>query len=385
MSGIILGGFCRREVLVSKLKLQEDGASSCRAIAHFIRELHFPTEYVEGRNLVLRDLCSRVAAIDNLERAVILANAFQSILPETIRKTFGRTQLRLEELRTLRREKKERKDVGIVTILGEELRAVLAALGRPQDAPPDEKSGEFSYWIANIPQGGREPITCVIMLVGEARNVPCAIAVEHLLNDYTLSSLILVGIAAGPEGVVRLGDVVYADQVYDYEEYRLEVATIWKMATPFRIKRPRPKIISTTKQTKLALERLEYRKFVALFAESIRQVPPDLLPPQYSDFQVPKLHDGTIAAGEKLIADGSLKHMRRRVDERIRAGDMEDSGFAQVADFKKIPWCIFRGISDYGDPRKKNGWQFLAGFAAACAALAFLKSTWDVRPAPDLD
>ena len=42
-----------------------------------------------------------------------------------------------------------------------------------------------------------------------------------------MDALVLVGIAAGPRGKVTLGDVVYADQVYDYEEHGLEVVRWW--------------------------------------------------------------------------------------------------------------------------------------------------------------
>jgi nucleoside phosphorylase len=281
-----------------------------------------------------------------------------------------------DEFESLRREKKQKKNVGIVTMVGPELRGLLTVLGLPSDANPDERSGEFSYWFAELQRLRQPPLSIVVTIVGEARNVPCAIAVEHLLNDYDLDLIMLVGIAAGPRDKVTLGDVVYADQVYDYEEYRLELMKLFGFVTTFRQSLPRPKYVSTRKQVKVALERFDTGKFATCFGESLSRITEDLLPQGYSRATVPKVHDGTIAAGEKLIADGSLNKMRKRVDERIRAGAMEDSGFAQVAESKRMPWCIFRGISDYGDPRKQNGWQFIAATGAACGAVTFLRSAW---------
>ena len=103
----------------------------------------------------------------------------------------------------------------------------------------------------------------------------------------------------------------------------------------------------------------------------------DKLPGEYAQDFVPSLHNrATIAAGEKLFADGSLRRMCKSADQRIRAGDQEDSGFAQAAGSKTINWCIFRGICDYGDPGKGKHWQRIAALAAASAAVTFLKTVW---------
>lgn len=85
---------------------------------------------------------------------------------------------------------------------------------------------------------------------------------------------------------------------------------------------------------------------------------------------------GTILAGERLFADGSLKKMLVDVDNRIRAGDQEDSGFGQACDDFEIDWQVFRGISDYGNPRKHKLWQEFAALSAAAALASFLKHTY---------
>jgi nucleoside phosphorylase len=342
---------------------------------HFLsRPGQIPNDIV--RSIVLRDLCWRLPHLDTLERVLVIAEAFPCILPEEVKDVFIKATANLSDFDVLRRARKEHKDVGIVTVIGKELQAVLTALGRSLDAPPDERSGEFSYWIADIVRPAGRPLKIVVTMVAEARNVPCAIAVEHMLSDYDIDALVLVGIAAGPSEKVMLGDVVYADQVYDYEEHRLEVLKWWGLTTWFRRQRPRPKYISTRKVVKIALERMNEPRFTRFFDKIVKGVAHDLLPGSYGNAHSPKVHDGTIAAGEKLIADGTANRMRR-LDERIRAVAMEDSGFAQAAELAKLPWCIFRGISDYGDPRKANGWQFVSALGAACAAVIFLSFSWE--------
>ena len=89
----------------------------------------------------------------------------------------------------------------------------------------------------------------------------------------------------------------------------------------------------------------------------------------------PKFKAATIASGEKLIADGRLVDMRLLFDERLRAVDQDSSGFAQACEFQEpqMPWAVFRGISDYGAPGKKDKVQQAAALVAACAAVMFLK------------
>jgi nucleoside phosphorylase len=52
--------------------------------------------------------------------------------------------------------------------------------------------------------------------------------------------------------------------------------------------------------------------------------------------------------------------------------EMEGSGFASSCDKKKIGWLVFRGISDYGDMKKRDKMQSLAALHAALAAKTFL-------------
>jgi nucleoside phosphorylase len=81
-------------------------------------------------------------------------------------------------------------------------------------------------------------------MVGYPRNVPCAIAVETLLNSYSVDLMMLVGIAAGPRDKVTLGDVVAANWVYDYEHVRRELAKGKKVEKPRPFHIPVPKHIS---------------------------------------------------------------------------------------------------------------------------------------------
>jgi nucleoside phosphorylase len=64
--------------------------------------------------------------------------------------------------------------------------------------------------------------------------------------------------------------------------------------------------------------------------------------------------------------------------DRVRAAEMEGSGFASICDEYAIPWLVFRGISDFGDPDKPDSdiWRTTAVLAAATAAHTFIQSDY---------
>ncbi len=371
MIGIVLENSEGAAEMNQPTRLKEDPVSSCRSLVRFVASI--PDE--KGKCMALRDLCWRLATLPPLPRALVMAEAFHCTLPEEIGKDFNKERLGMADIASIRKDIKQAKDAAIFTIKGVELKAALMALGQAPDKAPDTQIGEYSYWFVELEGQNGRPLSVVLTLVGEALNVPCAIAVEHLLSNFNVSLLMVCGIAAGPRSKVSLGDIVYAERIYDYEHVRLELASFGLLKQFFGRQRPRPKYLEVRQVVKSSLERLDHARIKSSFTKALTNVEESLLPKGYSG-KLPEVHNGTVAAGEKLIADGSLEKMVKVSDQRIRAGDMEDSGFAQVASFKHIPWCSFRGISDYGDPDKENGWQFVAALGASSAGIAFLESVW---------
>jgi len=358
----------------------ENRLESCRSIAHFLSlYCERDNKSLEIRDLLLRDLCWRASSLDPLDKAIVMAESSYSLLPKNIKAAFTEDSIGMSELGTLMASKKQRKDVGIITVVRPELRAVLSSLGRnTADLDlADKRSDGFLYWFADVDRYHGPPLSVVVTLVGEPRNVPCAIAVEHVLGDYDVDLLMLVGIAAGPREKVKLGDAVAAERVYDYEHVRLELFRLFGIPLVIPVRRPRPDYRNVDKEVQVALERYDGSQMQTFFRGLLSQSgTADLPNGMDSTSFLPDFHRGTIAAGEKLIADGTLSRMFRKIDQEIRAGDQEDNGFALAAEHKKIKWCIFRGIADYGDPTKAKNWQFVAALSAASAAITFLRSVW---------
>lgn len=75
----------------------------------------------------------------------------------------------------------------------------------------------------------------------------------------------------------------------------------------------------------------------------------------------PVVHYGLIASGNKVIASARERDRLRR-DADILCFEMEAAGLMD-----RFPCIVIRGISDYADSHKRDGWQrYAAATAAAC-------------------
>lgn len=330
---------------------------------------------------MLKDLVWKASRIPALDKSVILTKLWYNQLPNELKEQITPEKFKLNEINNLLCLKKEHKNIAIITVLGVELKSVLRSLSHPNIEKEDMSIDNIPYWFAELNRDDGPQLSVVVTIVAEVGNIPCAIACAHLLNNFNIDLFMLVGIAAGPREKVSLGDVVFAEQVLDYEHVRLEMSLITFYFNNILYKiglkeLPRPRYFDIEKKLKNAFERYDKNSIRPLFGRLLAQLGKDSFPKSLPHPFSPEIHDGTIAAGEKLFADGRLGRMRRSLDERIRAGDQEDSGFAQVAKFNQIPWCIFRGICDYGDATKNTEWHKVAALAAASAGMTFLKNMW---------
>jgi hypothetical protein len=152
-------------------------------------KLHYPDEVGEDaiRIALLADLCWKATSIKTLQKSVFLAQGMYYSLPPRARQLFPPEALGLDVLGSLPGHIKPHKNVGIVTVLKAELDAVQKVFGTTQERASNNTS--FSYWPCEVERADGGSLSAVVTVVGHARNVPCAIAVDELLNRYSESVL----------------------------------------------------------------------------------------------------------------------------------------------------------------------------------------------------
>jgi len=225
---------------------------------------------------------------------------------------------------------------------------------------------------------GRTMVTLVCMQ--EAGNVLAANVVRDYVGAFGRPDLaILCGMAMGTVTKVRVGDVVVASDVIDYEPQRL---TVDEVRTRLRTLNVPSDVLhdleehadaggSSTLDLFLAkLSSLEAAKVALPVAVRERRFEP-------------RVHVGMILAGEKLVEDNSAEE-RARLHDRAYALEMEGAGFAATCRHIGCDWMVVRGVADRGGTGRTKTWQGAATAAAASFALAFLLESWrpsKARPA----
>lgn len=345
----------------------EDPVDSCRAICWFLAKAE-GTSKAPIRESLLSDLLWKARDLPKGVRNACIAPGLFGCLPTPLR-TGAHTNGYEEFVEPSHSHRKRVADVGLVTILGAELDAALLGLGLGRGN--DQSFDGHRYWLGEVDRVDRRPLSIVLSRAERPRNVPMAIHVAHLLSQFQVDLLMVIGIAAGPEEYVNLGDVVVSLAVYDYEHVRSEI----RNGKPHEGPRPWWQEVTQEVRRDVNEVREQYSRTVH---DLVRRLGDDAVNRgviQQLRNRTPKIHAATIAAGERLFADGSLAAMCR-YDQEIRAGDQEDSGFAQASQFYKKPWVCVRGIADFGDPDKDKTWHEEASIAAAATGLVFLRNAY---------
>jgi len=280
-------------------------------------------------------------------------------------------------------------DVLIIAPLREEREAVLAKLRDAKRLPRAQHV--FIYYEAQVPINGQpssQPGRRVIVTSpNDMGRVEAASVVSEAVERWKPRFVLLVGIAGGavsPDqrataeaeqvgGVaakgVRLGDVLLAREIVDYELQKLTLEQI----------QIRWKVNPVDQQLLSAAQHLERHEWEPLISE---QRPSTSQQPQAAS--TPKVHFGPVASGDKVVAYSEGLKQVQDVWSKLIGVEMEAGGVAQrVAQTITRPgFFMVRGVSDLADERKGSddvdAWRAYACDVAAAYAVGLIQS--DIFP-----
>jgi nucleoside phosphorylase len=287
---------------------------------------------------------------------------------------------------------------GILTALPEEFAAMRSFIDDPRRVNVEDDRAD--YLIGTMPgaNAGR-PHTVVLTILGDTGNDAAACATANLLRSYrSVRCLLVAGIAAGipapgqPERHVRLGDIVVARGIVEYDRVReRDDGPVFRRTFP-----PPSPLLERRARLLRAGEMTGDRPWEGLLAEQARRFPGFGRPPESADAcpsdgsgsriphpdialsghrpGQPKLHSGLIASGDR-----SLRSARKRDEIAARydvlAIEMEGKGIGNTGFYEGVEWFTVRGISDYGDRHVTSAWRNYAAMAAAAYVRALLAAT----------
>lgn len=253
-------------------------------------------------------------------------------------------------------------DFLIVTALKQEREAVLNLLPNAQKLDPTE-SDIYTYHAANVPvtmpQGTKGAYNVVVMSYLGMGRVQATLATATAITRWRPRCVLLVGIAGGfREKGVKLGDLLIAKQIIDYELQKLTEGgddIRWQL-------------FNTDPQLCHSADNFEKSRYE------------HLLPTDRPDAGAPEVIFGDIASGDKV--DKRSEWMRKfgQMWPKVIGIEMEAAGAAVAAlqDAYHPKFFMVRGVSDYADREADSSevsrWRQYACDVAASYALAFLNS-----------
>ena len=228
-------------------------------------------------------------------------------------------------------------DFVIITPLAEERDALLARLPGHYRLPPCDEDIRV-YYAAELritfPGGTTGAYSIIVMPLAKMGHTEAATATAQAVHRWKPLSVLLVGIAGGmAQAGVRLGDVLIADQVADYE-----VA----------------KVTTDGAEIRWQVHRVDERLLIA--AQNYVGAGWQQTKARRCDRRRPTVHYGPICTGNKVVADQSLAQQFREVWGKLIGVEMEASGVANSAaqSAGQPGFFMVRGVSDLADGDKES-------------------------------
>lgn len=261
-------------------------------------------------------------------------------------------------------------DFAIITALRVEREAVVRRLEGVSVVQFDDEPLTFYAGEVRIP-GEDVPYSVVLAQLIEVGNNDAGIAATRIIQRWKPRNVLMVGIAGGVRGKVRLGDVVVSQFAYYYEPSKLIDGVVEHRGRQFN--------------SDLMLYGRAGHYEAAEWKADVQVARPDAAD---GGQVLPEVHFAPIGCGEKVVADlEELASILRQCPKALGIA-MEGAGVAKAALSDAFPprYLEVRGISDFAGPEKNDGWHEYAADAAAAFVIGLLRSRpFAPGPSPEHD
>jgi nucleoside phosphorylase len=255
-------------------------------------------------------------------------------------------------------------DVGIQVIISSELNGILSQFNIDQDRDVRSFEGALFYFGSIATKRAGTKLSIVVHCQDRAGNEASASEAERIISRCRPRCMFLVGIAAGRRGKCKIGDVVVPRIVVDNTQ---GVAEDGKILPRVRTLEPPYSMVQQLKTYQMNVDEWYQSLYGMMQPPSPESKNEEDEYKQYVA-QKPECHEAAIYSSDILLRDPNiLEDQSTRVNQQIRAGEMEAAGFGSACNARSraVPWYIVRGISDFGDLFKKDTFQKWAAQSAA--------------------
>ena len=243
-------------------------------------------------------------------------------------------------------------DLGVITVLTEETRAVSRVLARADAYRTRELDNGMRFEEATIQAVGRRVRTVTTRALDRGP-LSASIAFDKLRQYYAPAVIAMTGIAGGTHPSVQLGDVIIALEVINYDQRKETPAGPRRRGTGWQVP---------------ATVRRAVNNFFSDNGEpcGVTITDPDGVTRTFS------IHPGVIGSGNAVVADpaSDIRAYLEAINDKTLAVETENTGISQAfyeqADAgRPAGWLGIRGISDHADAAKDDRFHDIASWHAA--------------------
>ncbi|MCF7745691.1 hypothetical protein [Aeromonas veronii] len=245
----------------------------------------------------------------------------------------------------------ERVDLAIICALKDpELSAILSLDWNWEEAIP---LNDKLFYRKGSFQSNRKNYSVVVASCERMGMVSSTLTSSAIIHQFTPKIIAMTGICAGINGKVALGDIIFAELVWDYQNgKRLE-------SGEHEIE---PHQVLASPCIKAHAEQLQedsdfFQKLVLNYKLN-----------KSSIVNVPKLHIGPVAVGSSVLADKEIVKKIQRQNRKVLGIEMEIYGIYYTAMNSPSPTPKFfaiKSVCDFADSEKSDNFQSYAAYTSA--------------------
>lgn len=229
-------------------------------------------------------------------------------------------------------EQPKQAPIGIMAALEQEIAAILKSM---EHQVAIRTVADRRYHLAE--RNGQQ----YVIVLSRIGKVAAAATVTTLINVFGVQSVLFTGLAGGIHADVKVGDIVIARSVYQYD---LD-------ASPLFPKYSVPLLNKTFFDTDEALNDKIAKACNDYLAQDFATAFEGNKRPRFFQRDIPKVHQGLIGSGDVFV---NALEKQNQIAEKMPSTlcvEMEGAAVAQVCYEYAIPFAIFRIISDRADSK----------------------------------